>query len=246
MNDEITNELSNEEDTPLTTEQQKKAINLQDLKYVKAYIKKYVDEAVQKLVDGVTPVKLVTKAETAVKDEEGNNIAQTYLPKTATAKAAEKTDFTNSQWVVGPADGLETGYFVSGATYEIRLPYDAKRRFNGIYGIDTDGGFIKGGAIGLVEYNSSEDMQVLLNTEFFKVMSANPLTGEMSYYATELYVTRGCVEQGLFKVFIEKVDLMNPEGVAKLIADGENAKEFEYIRHPYDKMYCGFELRRIR
>lgn len=241
MNDEITNELSNEEGTPLTTEQKKKAINLQDLKYVKAYIKKYVDEAVQKLVDGVTPVKLVTKAETAVKDEEGNNIAKTYLPKTATAKAAEKTDFTNSQWTVGPADGLETGYFVSGTTYEIRLPYDANRRF-----FDSYGAYIHGGAIGLVEYNSSEDMQVLLNTEFFETMSTNPETGELSHYAVELYVTRGCVEKGLFRVFIEKVDLMNPEGVAKLIADGENAKEFEYIRHPYHKKYCSFELRRIR
>lgn len=244
MNDEITNELSNEEDTPLTTEQQKKAINLQDLIYVKAYIKKYVNEAVQKLVDGVTPVKLVTKAETAVKDGNGNDIASTYLPKTATAKAAEKTDFTNSQWTVGTADGLEGGYFTSGATYEIRLPYDANRKFNGMYG--TTGAYIHGGAIGLVEYNSSEDMQVLLNTEFFETMSVNPETGELSHYAVGLYVTRGCVEKGLFRVFIEKVDLMNPEGVAKLIADGENAKEFEYIRHPYDKMYCSFELRRIR
>lgn len=242
MNDEITNELSNEEDTPLTTEQQKKAINLQDLKYVKAYIKKYVDEAVQKLVDGVTPVKLVTKAETAVKDEEGNNIAQTYLPKTATAKAAEKTDFTNSHWTVGTVDGLETGYFTAGATYEIRLPYDANRKFDGMYG--TTGAYIHGGAIGLVEYNSSEDMQVLLNTEFLTYKNTD--SDLFSNYASEMYVTKGRIEQGLFKVFVEKIDLTNPSGVAELTANGLSVEEIELIRHPYDKMYCSFELRRIR
>lgn len=242
MNDEITNVLSNEEDTPLTTEQQKKAINLQDLKYVKAYIKKYVDEAVQKLVDGTTPIQLVTKAETAVKDEDGNNITKTYLPKTATAKAAEKTDFTNSQWTAGTADGLETGYFTAGGTYEIRLPYDANRKFNGVYG--TTGAYIHGDAIGLVEYNSSKGMQVLLNVEF--LVYKNTDSDLFSNYASEMYVTKGRIEQGLFKVFVEKIDLTNPSGVAELTANGSSAEDIELIRHPYDKMYCSFELRRIR
>ena len=123
------NNLLNAEDPTLTNEQKKKAINLQDLIYVKQYIKKYVAEAVadikKQFTDGTVVAKNATNAALAEKatcDEEGINIKENYVKSNGVVATAETTDFTNSGWTNVGADGLDTTELVSRATYEIIFP----------------------------------------------------------------------------------------------------------------------------
>ena len=65
-----------------------------------------------------------------------------------------------------------------------------------------------------------------------------------------MYVTR-CkivVVNGVnrLKVLVEKIDLINPDGLAELDGKGvTDIREIEYVRHPYEVMYYAFAYRRI-
>lgn len=247
------NNLLNEQDPTLTNEQKKKAINLQDLIYVKQYIKKYVAEAVadikKQFTDGTVVAKNATNASLAEKatcDEDGINIKGNYAKSNGVVKTAETTDFTNSGWTNVGADGLDTTELVSRATYEIIFPYDSSRRFG-------NEKYINGGNVCLIEYNGF-GTQGILNVEFDTYTNSDSV--HFSRYARSMYVTRCKIvaENGVnkLKVFVEKIDLINPTSLEELFDDGITGSDktdistIEHVRHPYEVMYYAFAYRRIR
>lgn len=251
------NNLLNAEDPTLTNEQKKKAINLQDLIYVKQYIKKYVAEAVadikKQFTDGTAIAKNATNASLAEKatcDEDGINIKENYVKSNGVVETANTTDFTNSGWTNVRADGLDTTELISRATYEIIFPYDSLRRF----GNDT-GKIINGGNVCLIEYNGF-GTQGILNVEFDTYKATDPVSTNLSSYVRSMYVTRCKIVAvngvNRLKVLVEKIDLVNPDGLEALFDDGYTGSDkthistIEGVRHPYEVMYYAFAYRRIR
>ena len=249
------NNLLNAKDPTLTNEQKKKAINLQDLIYVKQYIKKYVAEAVadikKQFTDGTAIAKNATNAALAEKatcDEEGINIKENYVKSNGVVKTAETTDFTNSGWTNVGADGLDTTELVSRDTYEIIFPYDPERKF----GKEK---FINGGNVCLIEYNGF-GTQGILNVEFDTYKDTDPVSTNLSSYVRSMYVTRCKIVAvngvNRLKVLVEKIDLVNPKALEALFDDGikgsarDDISTIEGVRHPYEVMYYAFAYRRIR
>lgn len=117
--------------TPSAAEK-KKAINLTDLRYVKAYIEKCVSDgiaaAVKKFTDGTETAAKATNAVNATNDKDGNEFSATYYKKSDSLNA-ESTDFTNAEWHSenlsektynkDTDEWVDTGYLVDGAVYEI-------------------------------------------------------------------------------------------------------------------------------
>lgn len=251
------NNLLNAEDPTLTNEQKKKAINLQDLIYVKQYIKKYVAEAVadikKQFTDGTAIAKNATNASLAEKatcDEDGINIKGNYAKSNGVVKTAETTDFTNSGWTNVGADGLDTTELVSRGTYEIIFPYDSSRRFG-----NATGKIINGGNVCLIEYNGF-GTQGILNVEFDTYTDTDPVSTNLSSYVRSMYVTRCKIVAvngvNRLKVLVEKIDLINPKALEALFDDGikgsarDDIDAIEGVRHPYEVMYYAFAYRRIR
>lgn len=251
------NNLLNAEDPTLTNEQKKKAINLQDLIYVKQYIKKYVAEAVadikKQFTDGTAIAKNATNASLAEKatcDEDGINIKGNYAKSNGVVETANTTDFTNSGWTNVRADGLDTTELISRATYEIIFPYDSSRTFG-----NPTGKIINGGNVCLIEYNGF-GTQGILNVEFDTYKATDPVSINLSSYVRSMYVTRCKIVAvngvNRLKVLVEKIDLVNPDGLEALFDDGYTGSDkthistIEGVRHPYEVMYYAFAYRRIR
>lgn len=251
------NNLLNAEDPTLTNEQKKKAINLQDLIYVKQYIKKYVAEAVadikKQFTDGTAIAKNATNASLAEKatcDEDGINIKENYVKSNGVVETANTTDFTNSGWTNVREDGLDTTELISRATYEIIFPYDSSRRFG-----NPTGKIINGGNVCLIEYNGF-GTQGILNVEFDTYKATDPVSTNLSSYVRSMYVTRCKIVAvngvNRLKVLVEKIDLVNPDGLEALFDDGYTGSDkthistIEGVRHPYEVMYYAFAYRRIR
>ena len=122
------------EGTTPSAAEKKKAINLTDLRYVKAYIEKCVNDgitaAVKKFTDGTETAMKATNAvnaknatnavnaENATKDKDGNEFSETYYKKTDTVENAKNTDFTNAEWSE-VVQSVPRSKLTNGGVYEI-------------------------------------------------------------------------------------------------------------------------------
>lgn len=224
-----------EGDSESSLAERKKAINLTDLRYVKAYIEKCVNDgiaaAVKKFTDGTETAAKATdavnaknavNAEKATNDKDGNEFSETYYKKTDTVENAKNTDFTNAEWSE-VVQSVPRSELMDGGVYEIL-----------VCSVDSDGVVRNYSDHSLLVY--SEDIFTQTNPRNIAVRLSSSLVERETDQELSYYEKRARIDSDYMRVYQTEQRIQVLSGGGLNMYTNSLTTDIEYLSFRYRRI----------